>query len=120
MGHIAASMLAGLEADSIQILALERSLSALRIKKALAKERLNSYKYPVLTLPNEIISEIFIHLLPPCPLCPPITAIFSPTHLTHICRRWLEIALGTPELWRVISIFGNDIPFGRQLHTFDI
>ncbi|KAJ7877354.1 hypothetical protein B0H14DRAFT_3436055 [Mycena olivaceomarginata] len=46
------------EIDS-QILDLERSLSALRIEKSLARERLDSYKYPVLTLPNEIISEIF-------------------------------------------------------------
>jgi hypothetical protein len=80
-------LLAGLDADRIQILDLERSLSALRIKKALAQERLNSYKYPVLIFPKEIISEIFIHFLPPYPLCPPITGIFSPAHLTHICRR---------------------------------
>jgi hypothetical protein len=56
-------MLAGLEAYrtrvadiEAQILYLERSLSALRIETALAQERLDAYKYPVLTLPNEIIS----------------------------------------------------------------
>jgi hypothetical protein len=72
-------MLAGLEADrtrvadiEAQILDLERSLSTLRNEKALVQERLDAYKYPVLTLPNEIISEIFIHFLPTNPLCPPL------------------------------------------------
>ncbi|KAJ7808760.1 hypothetical protein B0H13DRAFT_1928275 [Mycena leptocephala] len=40
-----------------QISHLERSLSALREEKFLAQERLNSYKYPVLTLPNEIMAR---------------------------------------------------------------
>ncbi|KAJ7864883.1 hypothetical protein B0H13DRAFT_2671116 [Mycena leptocephala] len=46
---------------------LERSLAALRTEKALAEKPLDDYKYPVLTLPNEIISEIFLHFLPNYP-----------------------------------------------------
>ncbi|KAJ6577973.1 hypothetical protein B0H19DRAFT_1122031 [Mycena capillaripes] len=98
-------MLAGLEADRVrvaqleaQILHLERSLSELRIEQSLTQERLDSYTYPVLTLPNEIISEIFIHFLPTYPFCPPLTGVLSPTILTHIFRRLREIALGTPVL----------------------
>jgi hypothetical protein len=103
-------MLADLEADrarvadlDAQISHLERSLSALREEKNLAQERLDSYKYPVLTLPNEIVSEIFIHSLPAYPEYPPLTGLHSPTLLTHICRRWREIALGAPALWRAIQ-----------------
>ncbi|KAJ7887361.1 hypothetical protein B0H13DRAFT_892216 [Mycena leptocephala] len=116
-------MLVDLEADrallsdlDAQILDFERSLSALRIEKARVKERLDSYKYPVLTLPSEIVSEIFVHFLPTYPLCSPLTGILSPTLLTHICRTWQEIALGTPALWRVISSSYNGIPFERQVH----
>jgi hypothetical protein len=58
----------------------------------------------VLTLPNEITSEIFVHFLPVYPRCPPLTGILSPTLLTQICRRWREIALGTPALWRAIAL----------------
>jgi hypothetical protein len=108
-------MLPELEADrariaelKAQILLLERSLSAMRSEKALPQERLNSYKYPVLTLPNEIISEIFIHFLPIYPLCPPFTGILSPTLLTQICRHWREIGLATPALWRAISLVSHD------------
>ncbi|KAJ7897415.1 hypothetical protein B0H13DRAFT_2521789 [Mycena leptocephala] len=80
-----ATMLAALDTDrtrvadiEAQILDLERSLSALRDEKALVQERLDAYKYPVLTLPSEIISEIFIHFLPTYPL-PPLIGIFSPS-----------------------------------------
>ncbi|KAJ7935126.1 hypothetical protein B0H13DRAFT_2472932 [Mycena leptocephala] len=103
-------MLNGLEADRIriadleaQILDLERSLSALRNEKVLVQERLDAYKYPVLTLPNEIVSEIFIHFLPVYPLCPPLAGILSPTSLTQICRKWRDIALATPALWRALE-----------------
>jgi len=91
----------------------------LRSEKALAQERLDSYKYPVLTLPNEIISEIFVQFLPAYPLCPPSTGLPSPTLLTQICQRWREIALGTPMLWRAISLSFYDIPFHRQRHILD-
>ncbi|KAJ7780182.1 hypothetical protein DFH07DRAFT_794099 [Mycena maculata] len=61
-------------------------------------------KYPVLTLPPEIVSEIFTHLLPVYPLRPPTSVLRSPTILSHICSRWREIALTTLALWRAISI----------------
>ncbi|KAJ7866337.1 hypothetical protein B0H13DRAFT_2670765 [Mycena leptocephala] len=121
-------MLPGLEADRVrvadppaQISHLERSLSsALREGKILAQERLDSYKYPVLTLPNEIVSEIFMHFLPNHRF-PPLTGLFSPTLLTHICRRWREIALSTPALWSAIGASYDDgIPLKQKAHIFDI
>ncbi|KAF8178175.1 hypothetical protein K438DRAFT_1844702 [Mycena galopus ATCC 62051] len=109
-------MLMDLEADrtlvariQARILDLECSLAELRAEQAVAQQRLDSYKYPVLTLPNEITSEIFIHFLPPYPICPPVVGMFSPTHLTHICRRWREIALATPALWRAIGPSNPDL-----------
>ncbi|KAJ7661919.1 hypothetical protein DFH06DRAFT_1129098 [Mycena polygramma] len=109
------AMLLDLEADrsriaeiDSRILELERSLSGLRAQKTLAEDRLESYKYPVLTLPNEIVSEIFIRFLPVYPICPPLTGVLSPTSLTHICRQWRQIALTMPELWRAIALLEND------------
>ncbi|KAJ6562312.1 hypothetical protein B0H19DRAFT_95704 [Mycena capillaripes] len=103
-------MLGVLEADrthvanlETQILVLERALLALQTEKALVQERLDSYKYPVLTLPSEIVSEIFLHFLPTYPGRPPLTGLFSPTVLTHICHKWREIAIATPMLWRAIT-----------------
>ncbi|KAJ7602443.1 hypothetical protein DFH06DRAFT_360559 [Mycena polygramma] len=108
--------LADLEA---QILHLERSLTALQLEKMLVQERLDSYKYPALTLPVEIVSEIFMHFLPTYPRFPPLTGTLSPVSLTQICHRWREIALATPTLWRAIPLSSTDIPFKTQLLIFD-
>jgi hypothetical protein len=97
-------MLSALAADraritdiEAQILDLEHSLAIaeLRLEKTTVQERLDSYKCPVLRLPNEIVSEIFTHFLPVYLLCPPVTGLLSPIVLTHICRKWREIALTT-------------------------
>ncbi|KAK7028378.1 F-box domain-containing protein [Favolaschia claudopus] len=63
-------------------------------------------KYPVLKIPNEIISEIFVQFLATYPLCPAPTDSDSPTLLTQICSQWRQVALSTPQLWRAIVISG--------------
>ncbi|KAJ7145481.1 hypothetical protein C8R46DRAFT_549537 [Mycena filopes] len=83
---------------------LEHALAQLRTAKDSAQARLDAFKYPVLTLPVEIVSEIFTNFLPAYPLCPPLIGLFSPTLMTHICRLWREIALNTPTLWRAITL----------------
>ncbi|KAJ7659293.1 hypothetical protein DFH06DRAFT_1327119 [Mycena polygramma] len=87
-----------------QILELRRSLEALETEQASVRERLDSYKYPVLTLPNEVASEIFVQFLPPYPLCPLTYGPLSPEHLLLICKKWTEIALSTPALWRAMDL----------------
>ncbi|KAJ6589376.1 hypothetical protein B0H19DRAFT_1248922 [Mycena capillaripes] len=118
-------MLASLEADRARVAELEAQILALEpsgapsalhleIEKALVQERLDSYQYLVLTLPNETISEILIHCLPPYllwGLSPKYS--FSPNLLTQICRKWREIAITTPALWTTIA-FSNV----RQVHTW--
>ncbi|KAJ7187306.1 hypothetical protein C8R46DRAFT_1342439 [Mycena filopes] len=65
------AMSSSLEADRLliaQIASLISELAAsirtLRDEQKAAQNRLDSYKYPVLTLPNELVSEIFINFLP--------------------------------------------------------
>jgi hypothetical protein len=60
------------------ILALENSLAAARREREDLQSRLDDYKYPVLTLPAEITSEIFIAYLPVYPECSPMTGLFRP------------------------------------------
>ncbi|KAJ7720906.1 hypothetical protein B0H16DRAFT_1792189, partial [Mycena metata] len=87
-----------------RILELERSLSCLEEERSLLQDQLDAYTYPVLTLPNEIVSEIFIHFLPVYPETPPIIGSSSPNVLGHICRKWREIAFRTSVLWRAITL----------------
>ncbi|KAJ7068631.1 hypothetical protein C8F01DRAFT_1247128 [Mycena amicta] len=96
------TQLAQLDAE-IHILQL--AIDALYAERKLVQDRLDSYIYPVSTLPNEIVSEIFIHYLPPYPACPPLLGDGSPTKLAQICRRWRNIAHSTPHLWRAIELF---------------
>ncbi|KAJ7080560.1 hypothetical protein C8R43DRAFT_343377 [Mycena crocata] len=91
-----------LEDVEANIVELEQALMLLRTERAAIQGRLAAYKYPVLTLPNEIVSEIFVHFLPSYPDCPSATGLLSPTLLTHVCRKWRQIALNTPVLWRAI------------------
>ncbi|KAJ7871603.1 hypothetical protein B0H13DRAFT_2554396, partial [Mycena leptocephala] len=45
----------------------------------------------------------------------------SPTVLTHVCRRWREIALGTPALWSAISAsYHDDTPLKQKIQIFDL
>ncbi|KAJ6472766.1 hypothetical protein C8R47DRAFT_1199902 [Mycena vitilis] len=131
-------MLSALEADrahvaeiDAEIMRLQHWIYALRDEQEPARHRLKSYKYPVLTLPNEIVSEIFVHFLPLYPKCPESIGVYSPTVLTKICSKWREIALATPALWRAVSVCMSgekillrmcrrNIPFERQLRTSNI
>ncbi|KAJ7639423.1 hypothetical protein FB45DRAFT_426620 [Roridomyces roridus] len=87
-----------------RMLDLERSLAELRKDKELVQERLDSYTYPVLNLPNEITALIFVNFLPSYPVPPPFQGPLSPLHLTQICRKWRDIALACPTLWRAIKL----------------
>ncbi|KAK7050509.1 F-box domain-containing protein [Favolaschia claudopus] len=98
-----------------QILKLEAQIAVLHAFKQPAQQRLDSYKYPVLTLPNEIISEVFLHFLPTYPEPPPFFGELSPTTLTHTCHRWREIALRTPALWRAIDLRGLTVELAALL-----
>ncbi|KAJ7659759.1 hypothetical protein DFH06DRAFT_1130512 [Mycena polygramma] len=86
-----------------QIWQAEFSLQSLKDQGNLLQDRLEAYTYPVLTLPNEIVSEIFLNFLPNYPICPPLIGPLSPSRLCHICRKWRDIAIHTPALWRAIS-----------------
>ncbi|KAJ7483423.1 hypothetical protein FB451DRAFT_1129314 [Mycena latifolia] len=83
---------------------LECSLRSLQQERDILQLRLDTYTYPVLTLPNEIVSEIFVHFLPVYPKRPPIIGLLSPATLGQICRKWREIAFSTPALWRGITV----------------
>ncbi|KAF7340549.1 F-box domain-containing protein [Mycena sanguinolenta] len=96
-----------------RILDLERSISTLRTEQARVQERLNSYTYPILTLPNEITLEIFLRFLPIYPKSPPLIGLHSPTCLAQVCRQWKELVLTTPELWRAIGLRGK-IPYKQR------
>ncbi|OJA16627.1 hypothetical protein AZE42_06002 [Rhizopogon vesiculosus] len=53
--------------------------------------------------PFEVLSHIFIHCLPETKYLSP-AARLAPMLLTRVCRRWRDVALGTPSLWCRLSV----------------
>ncbi|KAJ7481916.1 hypothetical protein FB451DRAFT_139066 [Mycena latifolia] len=104
-----------------QISDLKLSLRALCRKRSTIKKQLDSYIYPVLTLPNEIVSEIFTHFIPVYPACPPLIGPLSPSILGQVCRKWRQIAVSTPSLWRAIRLYldGNERYHSTQFRLFE-
>ncbi|KAJ7356450.1 hypothetical protein DFH08DRAFT_459149 [Mycena albidolilacea] len=90
------------------------------IREAAVSGATRSYRYPVLTLPNEIVGEIFAHVLPihraPSVQTPPLRGSDSPTLLAQICRQWRDLALENPALWRALSLNDASIPSEHQAH----
>ncbi|KAJ7905067.1 hypothetical protein B0H13DRAFT_1620261 [Mycena leptocephala] len=73
---------------------------------------LDAIVYPVLTLPPEVVSEIFIHCLCDTRARPNIAE--APLLLCNICRTWRDVAIVTPALWSSLqlafkfSLFGSN------------
>ncbi|KAJ7875869.1 hypothetical protein B0H14DRAFT_43874 [Mycena olivaceomarginata] len=70
---------------------------------------------PMLGLPHEMLAEIFYNFLPIYPMCSGLVGLQSPTLLSHVCRRWRNIALSLPRLWRAIKLDIVREPHPQQL-----
>ncbi|KAJ7644550.1 hypothetical protein FB45DRAFT_297627 [Roridomyces roridus] len=75
-----------------QIASLEAQMASLRSEEELVARDLGALVYPVLTLPNDVVSEIFIQYVNGLPKG-------SPLCLLWVCRSWREVALSTCRLW---------------------
>ncbi|KAJ6587792.1 hypothetical protein B0H10DRAFT_2093411 [Mycena sp. CBHHK59/15] len=79
--------------------------------RATIQHQLDRVVYPVLNLPLEIISEIFLHCLPTPEKITP-DPLHVPVLLLHVCRTWRSIALSIPGLWAALHLSVYDIPDG--------
>ncbi|KAJ7369056.1 hypothetical protein DFH08DRAFT_947935 [Mycena albidolilacea] len=67
--------------------------------------------YPILTLPNEITSEIFMHCLPSSSYLPSTpNPRNAPMLLLHICKAWRSVAISTPSLWAELRLTLDRLP----------
>ncbi|KAJ7659187.1 hypothetical protein DFH06DRAFT_1195235 [Mycena polygramma] len=88
-----------------EIDALQKSILDLQLERSTLKSHLDALVYPVLTLPNEVVSEVFLHTIPRWPSPPIDTPLQSPLLLGQICSKWREISISTPSLWTKIDIW---------------
>ncbi|KAJ7649432.1 hypothetical protein DFH06DRAFT_1208236 [Mycena polygramma] len=78
-------------------------LSAARVS---VLNRLDSLVYPILTLPNEITAEIFLHYIADYPLYLPgsYRTLTGPPLLASVCRAWRHAALNLQAMWSNIRV----------------
>ncbi|KAL1714700.1 hypothetical protein EV715DRAFT_294873 [Schizophyllum commune] len=57
-------------------------------------------------MPREILSEIFVHTLPECVTNTMVDFRSQSLIISQVCRIWRNVAINTPSLWRLISLFG--------------
>ncbi|KAJ7466064.1 hypothetical protein FB451DRAFT_1138144 [Mycena latifolia] len=86
-----------------QMAELESQLARLRIERDMVQGSVDSIVYPILTLPPEIISEIFIHSVDN----PFFHDVHIPLRLASVCRAWRAIALSTCALWAHFDVTSN-------------
>ncbi|KAJ7498511.1 hypothetical protein FB451DRAFT_1548365 [Mycena latifolia] len=73
------------------------------------QRQLDSIVYPVLTLPPEITSEIFVLCLPAERVWDVVNPQEAPLLLMHVCSAWRQIAISTAALWTTLDIDAEDI-----------
>ncbi|KAF7335528.1 F-box domain-containing protein [Mycena venus] len=84
---------------------LNSQIPLLEAERKAIRKTLSAVFYPVLDLPSEVTSEIFLHCLPDAPSVP--SSITAPLLLLKICRRWRDVALKTPALWASFAVHGG-------------
>ncbi|KAJ7641233.1 hypothetical protein FB45DRAFT_353923 [Roridomyces roridus] len=77
---------------------------SIRLERVALHQALTNYKYPVLSLPSEITSEIFVQFLPSYPERTSFGGPSSPALLLQVYRQWHDVALATPELWSTFKL----------------
>ncbi|KAJ7633165.1 hypothetical protein FB45DRAFT_914515 [Roridomyces roridus] len=104
----------------IEIEKLQRLLDPLLAEREKCSQTVADFQYPVLTLPAEITSEIFMQFLPSYPERPSLIGPQSPSLLLQICRKWRDVALTTPALWSTMKLTLDSIYHVRQRHLLHV
>ncbi|KAJ6454860.1 hypothetical protein C8R45DRAFT_1037373 [Mycena sanguinolenta] len=78
-------------------------ISALEKQKKDVEIQLQEVVYPILSLPAEILANIFVACLPESS-CRRFSRAHAPLLLMQVCRHWKDIAVSTSELWNCLDI----------------
>ncbi|KAJ6515388.1 hypothetical protein C8R45DRAFT_207849 [Mycena sanguinolenta] len=98
-----------------QIIEQKRQLDELQqIRSDVERELFATATFPVLALPTEIMTEIFLYCVPLFdPLCIPNGRCSAPLVLAGVCRLWRNIAHDTPALWSKLDVQFDLIPIAK-------
>ncbi|KAJ7108193.1 hypothetical protein C8R44DRAFT_298004 [Mycena epipterygia] len=101
---------ARLDETKEKILALQAHIDTLQARldtfdaeRCELEKTVESFVYPVTTIPVELITQIFILCLPANGRVRP-SECAAPLSLAQVCRHWRVIALSIPQLWRSVDL----------------
>ncbi|KAJ7262931.1 hypothetical protein C8J57DRAFT_1183639, partial [Mycena rebaudengoi] len=84
---------------------LQAKLRLLAEERQSILRKLGAVVYPVLTVPADIIAEIFMHYVGNSLVaCDYDIKTYPPLLLAGVCRAWRRIALSFPRLWASLSL----------------
>ncbi|KAJ7724881.1 hypothetical protein B0H16DRAFT_1895312 [Mycena metata] len=87
-----------------EVESLTSSISRQQLRLRVLQAQLDSIVYPVLTLPPEITSEIFLQCVPIEWERDGVNKREAPLLLTQICGDWRRTAVSTPALWTTFEV----------------
>ncbi|KAJ7226646.1 hypothetical protein B0H12DRAFT_1223779 [Mycena haematopus] len=93
-----------------RLVELNAQIALLEAERRLVQEKLQTVTYPILQLPFDLTSEIFVCCLPDLQHADPLFNLSYqlelPTALllSQICRAWRDIAFNTPKIWSMFRI----------------
>jgi hypothetical protein len=90
-------------AQRAELADIQHQLEVLKARERDLEAALAIVAYPVLTLPPEITSHIFLNCLPFHGRVQP-SATKAPLVLAQVCRHWRDVALATAGLWSSIDL----------------
>ncbi|KAJ7223557.1 hypothetical protein GGX14DRAFT_658502 [Mycena pura] len=96
-----------------QIALHKKSIEVLEKEREELEKDLSLVVYPVLTLPVEMTSRIFLQCLPSHGHVAP-SPTTAPLLLAQICRHWREVALSTSRLWSSLYLSGGSFRFDNE------
>lgn len=119
-----------LDAISAQIVSLQTirvNIRNLQLELAKQKKKVtksinlhNRLRSALWRLPTEILTQIFYHCLPDFSEFPRPSQLKAPMLLARVCRRWREVTVGVPSLWRRLGVTVNDDHWQRATFCYDL
>ncbi|KAJ7676781.1 hypothetical protein DFH06DRAFT_613845 [Mycena polygramma] len=102
-----------------RLVEIDAQLALLQAERKTIQKQLGALIYPVLSLPFDVISDIFVACLPPVHDFQPIFRFRqkfpAALLLSQICKDWRDIAFKTPRLWAQFSISSTEWPQDHDL-----
>lgn len=105
------SQLDALRERENELQTLVRSVRLEQLALKAEHDDLEALRVPINWLPTELLCRIFVLFTDPFDDLDDTSCDATPVTLSHVCRKWRGIALGTPMLWRRVQLRPRDASY---------